>query len=100
MNKLNVGDKLYDYSLKEYTVSKIGRRYAHLEGREGYRVDMGTMQVRFWNGSMRLYPDRQAVADEKEHGLLLSKIREHLRLLSGRPTTLEQLRLIDKILNP
>lgn len=27
MTKLKVGDKLYDYSLKEYTVSKIGRQF-------------------------------------------------------------------------
>ncbi len=99
MTNLKVGDKLYDYSLKEYTVSKIGRQYAHLEGQVNYKVDMKTMQVRTWNGNFRLYADRQAVADEKEHSELLTKIRQFFSMWSGSPVTLDQLRRINEIIS-
>lgn len=99
MTNLKVGDKLYDYSLKEYTVSKIGRQYAHLEGREGYKVDMKTMQVRTYNGNFKLYADRQAVADEKEHGELLRNIRCVFMGWDRIPMTLDQLRRINEIIS-
>jgi len=99
MTNLKVGDKLYDHSLKEYTVSKIGRQYAYLEGRNGYKVDMKTMQVRTHNGNFRLYSDRQAVADEKEHGELLSKTRQFFSMWSGNRVTLDQLRRVNEIID-
>lgn len=99
MNKLKVGDKLYDYSLKEYTVSNIGRQYAHLEGREGYKVDMKTMRIKKYNGEEQLYADRQAVADEQEHGGLMSKMRKFFNWTSGNNPTLDQLRRINEIIS-
>lgn len=98
MTKLKVGDKLYDYSLKEYTVSKIGRQYAHLEGREGFKVNMQTMMVRAWN-DFRLYADKQAIIDEKEHSEMLSKVRQFFSMWSGSKVTLDQLRRINEIIS-
>lgn len=98
MSNLKVGDRLYDYSLKEYTVAKIGRQYAHLEGREGYKVDMETMNVDLWNGMVKMYADRQAVADEKEVGELKQKISSYFAWHSGNKPTLDQLRRINQII--
>lgn len=99
MNKLKVGDKLYDYSLREYTVIKIGRKYARLEGRELFRVDTKTMKVKLWNGYMNMYTSRLAVADGKEHSELLSKIRQFFDMFYGGKPTLDQLRRIDEIIS-
>jgi diadenosine tetraphosphatase ApaH/serine/threonine PP2A family protein phosphatase len=99
MTKLKVGDKLYDYSLKEYTVSKIGRQYAYLDGgRWDLRVEIKSMQA---DGHTRfmLYTDKQAIADEKEHSELLSKIRQFFSMWSGSPVTLDQLRRINEIIS-
>lgn len=99
MTNLKIGDKLYDYSLKEYTVSKIGRQYAHLDGREGYKVDMKTMMVRTYNGNFKLYADRQAVADEKEYSELKSKMGQFFNWASYGKITLDQLRRINEIIS-
>ncbi len=99
MSNLKVGDKLYDYSLKEYTIAKIGRQYAHLEGREGYKVDMNTMNVKLWSGNMKMYTDRQAVADETEAYKLKSKISSYFSWPSGNKPTLDQLRRINAIID-
>jgi len=99
MTNLKVGDKLYDHSLKEYTVSKIGRQYAYLEGRNGYKVDMKTMRMKKYNGEEQMYADRQAVADKKEHSELLSKIRQFLAAWVGNPITLDQLRRVNEIID-
>lgn len=96
---MKVGDKLYDWSLEEYTVSKVGRKYAYLDGRNGLKVDMGTMTAQKWNGTVRLYADRQAVADEKESFDLLQKIRQYFSMWKN-PVTLEKLREVSEVIFP
>ena len=92
---MQIGDKLYDYELKEYTVSKIGRKYFYLERKSGHKVDKNTLMAicdGYSQANFQLYKDEQAVYDEREHYELLEQIRQHFSMWEGKPVTLQQLR--------
>ncbi len=101
MPKLKVGDKLYDYSLKEYTVSSIGRKYAGFKEsrRVSMRLDNFMATSNSWQNSFRLYADKQDIIDEIEHHNLIQKIRKYFSMWEGKNPTLDQLRRVDEIIS-
>lgn len=105
-----VGMKLYreivrrdsQTEIKEYTVSKIGKRYFYLEENDRYPIGKETMKYEdrvYCHSSFQLYLKKQEILNNREIGVLFDKIRKAFDLPYNRSNyTLEQLREASKIL--
>ncbi len=98
MNKLHPGQILYDYSLQEFKVSKVGHKYFECENTK-HRFVIETLRSCSAYRSTQLYESRQPILDIKEKEQLESEIRAVLKPYGGTNLTIEQLRKISLIIN-
>ena len=88
--------------IKEYTVSKIGKKYFYLNENDRYRINKESLRYEdkdYSQCSFQLYTDKQDILDRLERSDLVDKIRKSFDWLSKQNFTLTQLREVANILN-
>lgn len=104
---IEVGTKLYEFwnkGVHERIVSRVGRKYFYIEGdgrEQGY--DKETLKFSHKDYSqcdVQLYRTKQEILDSRELSQLNDKIRGYFSGYGRINLTLQQLREIDKIINP
>jgi hypothetical protein len=95
---LTVGQKLYDYNLKEFTIKKVGRIYFEIEHNRNRFFVHGLHKESEYGTGEQLYLTIQEVKDKKEHAELIGYSKKYLNN-DGYCLTLDQLRKIRSILN-
>lgn len=88
--------------IKEYTVSKIGKKYFYLNENDRYPINKESLKYEdkiYSQSSFQLYKEKQEILDRQERGALIDKIRKSFDWLSKQNFTLEQLREVASILN-
>ena len=105
-----VGMKLYreifsrhsPTEIKEYTVSKIGKKYFYLEENDRYAIGKETMKYVdkvYGQSNFQLYLTKQEILHNGEIRVLFDKIRKAFDCSYNRSNyTLEQLREASKVL--
>lgn len=101
--KLFIGLKLYreDNPEREYTVSKIGKKYFEVAELSRERFFIETLKKdggQYSQNSFQLWRDKQTLLDKKETDMLYSKISKHFSPYINKSNTLTQLRDVAKIL--
>lgn len=85
---------------KEAVVSKVGRKYFYLEGREREKYDLTTLRdVSDQGYSSIVHLSLQDISDKEEHAALLECIKNEFHRHSSRRYTLDQLRKIAEIIH-
>lgn len=104
--ELKVGLKLYRnqgavHKPLELTVNKVGHKYFEVDGARG-RFNKETMRYDNSQGgnSYQLYESAQTIIDENERNRIIDKIRKEFSFHTHVRLSLDQLREIDKIINP
>jgi hypothetical protein len=99
--KLQIGQILYDKSLREYNVSKIGKVYFECEGKRGRYVieTLKKYEPVYTQNSYQLFTDRQEVETINELEKLSSEILFYFRNQYGTiKLPLENLRKIKELI--
>jgi len=98
-NNIKKGLILYDSSLKEFVVSKVGNKYFECEGvRRRFSIEKMQFDSQHGNGYC-LYLDKQILLDTKERNKLENEIRKVMKPYGKTELSLEQLREISLIIN-
>lgn len=104
-----VGMKLYrelsyrnsPTEIKEYTVSKIGKKYFYLEEADRYAINKETLKYEdkvYSQSNFQLYRAKEEIEQRWEMNRLYDKVQKRFSHYSHRTVTLEQLRQIAQIL--
>lgn len=100
--KLSEGQVLFDYSLKEYKIDKVAKKYFYCNGSDTpYGISNLKYECKNYSQFNRqLFLTKQEVEDDKEISELYSKICSYFRnsFRSDLKLSLENLRQINKII--
>jgi hypothetical protein len=100
MEKVKVGDVLYDNSLVEHTVEKVGNKYFECVDKRGkWRID-GLTYVSEYTNNQTLFKNKQEILDKKEIRELSNKIRSKIATYGNIDYPLDVLRKIYELLTP
>lgn len=106
---ISIGSKLYrpvhsrnqPTEIREYTVSKIGKKYLYVAENNRYQINKETLRFEdkvYSQSSFQLYTSKEEIEEKEELNWLYNKVQKHFSHYSPRVTTLEQLRQIIEIL--
>ena len=97
VNNTRFKDSLSNH-IKESTISKIGRKYFYIEGREEKFdiINLNHKSAHYYD--LQGYLNKQDIYDDIEVRNLETKIKAKFNAFGGSTLSLEQLRAIDKII--
>lgn len=109
--KLHVGQKLYKQvayrnekpTIKVCEITKIGLKYLYVDNDNRYPIEKDTLIHRskmYSQNNFQMYLTEQEILDKWETNTLISECKKHFGNYGNLKFTLEQLRAINKIINP
>lgn len=96
-----VSHRNFPTEIKEYTVSKIGKKYFYVAESDRYAINKEKLKYEdkvYSQSSFQLYRSREEIEQRWEMNRLYDKVQKQFSHYTPRTVTLEQLRQIVQIL--
>ena len=96
-HNIQIGQILYDYNMKEYTVESIGNKYLTISKMRN-KVELDTLQIVTQYQSKKLYADKEQLIRTKRQSSLLRNLKNGIMYCNETKYSLEQLEQVSEIL--
>ena len=96
-HNIQIGQILYDYNMKEYTVESIGNKYLTISKMRN-KVELDTLQIVTQYQSKKLYADKEQLIRTKRQSSLLRNLKNGIMYCNETKYSLEQLEQVSAIL--